>query len=106
MSKLIREIRKDGFLKNPIIVDRNTKVILDGHHRFNALRRMNCKKIMVCFVDYNSDKIRVYPRGKMKVTKEKIINAGLSGKKLKAKTTKHMIPNRPVNICLDLKYLK
>ncbi|MFA5747099.1 MAG: ParB N-terminal domain-containing protein [Candidatus Paceibacterota bacterium] len=38
LRKLIKEIKKDGFINNPIIVDRNTRIILDGHHRFNAIK--------------------------------------------------------------------
>jgi len=38
LRKLIREIQKDGFINNPIIVDKNTRIILDGHHRFNAIK--------------------------------------------------------------------
>ncbi len=38
LRKLIREIKADGYIKDPIIADVNTMVILDGHHRFNALK--------------------------------------------------------------------
>lgn len=37
LKKLLKEITSDGFLDNPIIVDKNTMIILDGHHRFNVL---------------------------------------------------------------------
>lgn len=37
VKKLMREMRRDGYIDNPIIVDRNTMIILDGHHRFHAL---------------------------------------------------------------------
>jgi ParB-like chromosome segregation protein Spo0J len=38
LKELIEEIGKDGYINDPIIVDKNTKVILDGHHRFNAIK--------------------------------------------------------------------
>jgi len=38
LKELIEEIKKDGFINDPMIVDRNTKIILDGHHRFNAIK--------------------------------------------------------------------
>lgn len=38
LKKLLKEIDCDGFLDNPIIVDKNTVIILNGHHRFNVLK--------------------------------------------------------------------
>ena len=38
LKELIKEIAKDGYISDPIIVDINTKIILDGHHRFNAIK--------------------------------------------------------------------
>jgi len=40
LSELIREIKHDGFVRNPIIVDKNTMIILDGHHRFSAIKSL------------------------------------------------------------------
>jgi len=106
LEKLKQEIRLDGILKDPIIVDKNTKIILDGHHRFNSIKQLGYKKILVYFVDYTSPKIRVLSRRKRKVTKKDVIQAGLSGKKMLEKTSKHLIPNRPRSICVKLEKLK
>jgi ParB-like chromosome segregation protein Spo0J len=38
LKELIKEIARDGYISDPIIVDKNTKIILDGHHRFNAIK--------------------------------------------------------------------
>ncbi|KKR88535.1 MAG: Transcriptional regulator [Candidatus Gottesmanbacteria bacterium GW2011_GWA2_41_12] len=37
LKQLVREIRNDGYIKDPIIADENTMIILDGHHRYNSL---------------------------------------------------------------------
>lgn len=42
-KELKKEILSDGFLKEPIIVDINTMVVLDGHHRFNILKKLGYK---------------------------------------------------------------
>lgn len=40
LNKLQKKIAADGCITDPIIVDKNTMVILDGHHRFNAIKRL------------------------------------------------------------------
>jgi len=92
LEELKEEIKSDGVLKFAIAVDKNTNVILDGHHRFNALRKLECKKIPVVFVDYGSPDI-VVKNGKTneELTKSIIIQAGFTQKKLPPKATNHMI---------------
>ncbi|GAG02374.1 unnamed protein product, partial [marine sediment metagenome] len=61
LDVLLGEIKKDGVLKHPVVVDRKTNVILDGHHRVTALKKLGIKKIPVYLVDYMNKEIRVYP---------------------------------------------
>ena len=70
MSELIR----DNMIKQPIIVDRNTGIILDGHHRYNAARILGLKKIPVFFVDYLSDDVKIEKRREdIEVSKEIVL---------------------------------
>jgi len=99
LGKLKEEIIKDGFLRKAISVDVNSMVVLDGHHRLNALRELGCNKIPVIFVDYRSPDIVVKKwtveddilLEDIIVTKEYIINTALSEKRLPVKTSKHLI---------------
>jgi len=92
LRELRKEIESDGVLKFAIAVDKDTNIILDGHHRFDALRELGCEKIPAVFVDYNSPQIRVESwRSGWKVTKEMVVEAGLSEKKLPPKTSRHMV---------------
>ena len=92
LKELEEEIRSDGILKFAIAVDKNTNVILDGHHRLNALKKIGCKRIPVVFVDYNSPAIEVKARKNgEKLTKRIVIEAALNGKKLPPKASKHMV---------------
>ncbi len=92
LEALKNEILSDGILKMPIAVDRSTYIILDGHHRLHALRRIGCRKIPVIMVDYQSPEICVVPwREGEVVTKEMILETALSGKRMQPKTSKHMI---------------
>ena len=45
MMRVQRDLVRDGMIKDPIIVDQRTMVILDGHHRYNALKRMGYKYV-------------------------------------------------------------
>lgn len=92
LEDLKNEILSDGILKMPIAVDRITYIILDGHHRLHALKKIGCKKIPVILVDYQSPEIEVIPwREGEKITKEMIIDTALTGKRMRPKTSKHMI---------------
>lgn len=92
LKELKEEIRSDGILKLAIAVDINTNIILDGEHRFNALKELGCKRIPVVFVDYNSPDIKVQAwRKGEQLTKKDVIKAGFSEKKLPPMTTKHMV---------------
>ena len=91
LEKLKSQIMKDGHLKIPIIVDKNTNIILDGHYRLNSLKKLGFSKIAVYFVDYNSPSIfvHVWRNGEI-ITKEDVLRAGLTGNKFPPKTSKHM----------------
>ena len=92
LEALKNEILSDGILKMPIAVDKKTYIILDGHHRLHALRRIGCKKIPVILFDYLSPQIKVLPqREGEQVTKAMVIQTALSGRRMPPKTSKHMI---------------
>ncbi len=92
LEQLKDEILLDGILKMPIAVDKTTYIILDGHHRLHALKRIGCKRIPVILFDYQSTEIEVVPhRDGETVTKEMIIQTVLEGKRMPPKTSKHMI---------------
>ena len=92
LKKLKNQIIREKILKKPIAVDKNTRIIIDGHTRFNSLKQLGYSKIPVFFIDYNSPEIFVRPwRNGMKITKEDVLSAGLNGKKLPPKTSKIIV---------------
>lgn len=92
LKELKTEIKSDKILKLAIAIDKDTNIILDGHHRSEALKELRCKTIPAVFVDYNSPQIKVKSwRYYWKVTKEMVIEAGLGNNKLPPNTSKHMI---------------
>lgn len=59
VQRLSREIRVDAEVHDPLIVDQGDFLILDGMHRFNALKRLGCRFAPCCLLDYGSPQIKV-----------------------------------------------
>lgn len=104
LIKIKHLIKKSGVFKEPIIVDKDKLVILDGHHRFNTCKELGLSKIPCIEVDYlNDPKIKVVTRRKkFLISKEIVINMGLSNKVFPAKTTKHYISCRVKKLKIPL----
>lgn len=82
-------------LKFPIIADKRTNIILDGHSRYKIFKELGIKKIPVFFVDYKDERITLqsWRPGINKVTKEDVIRIVERGWIFPPKTTKHMFSN-------------
>lgn len=59
LEQLAKSIKKDGYVKHPIMVDEKSLVVLDGMHRVAALKKLGCRRIPVCLVDYESPAVKV-----------------------------------------------
>jgi len=108
LERTIEEIKREGFLKKPILVARDDYVILDGHHRFEALRELGCRKIPCYLVDYFSDVVQLgtWPEAKDRdVTKEDVIRRALAGDPFPPKTTRHIVRVPLPDIVTDLEDL-
>ena len=92
LKALKAEIEADGMLFRPIVVDEETDVVLDGHHRLEALRLLGCSRIPVCYVSYVSDRIGVMSMIKgLEITKAKVVQAAMRGEPFPPKTTWHYL---------------
>jgi histidinol-phosphate/aromatic aminotransferase/cobyric acid decarboxylase-like protein len=88
-NKLLEYLNdNDYFILPSIILDSTNFVILDGHHRLNILKDLGKKEEYVLLINYNSESI--IPHETNNVTKKEIIEAGLSGKLLPSKSSKHV----------------
>jgi hypothetical protein len=59
LNKLKVRIERDGVQSAPILVDRNTHVVLDGMHRTAVLKELGCRFTCVCLLDYFDPSISV-----------------------------------------------
>ncbi|MFC1790281.1 ParB N-terminal domain-containing protein [Patescibacteria group bacterium] len=108
VEELASEISKDGILRNPLVVDQQTMVVLDGHHRFAALQKLGAKRAPVHLVNYQDKQVRVYLRRKEllgELIKAAVINKALSGEIFPQKTTRHLLKKRVLGINCHLKHL-
>jgi hypothetical protein len=56
---LSREIQKEGLVRDPLLVDQEDNVILDGMHRFSSLKTLKCRFAPTCLLDYDNPQIKV-----------------------------------------------
>ncbi len=91
VSKLKARLAKGKFI--PIVVTRvagkKKYVVLDGHHRLNALRALGFGKIPCIVVDYNDVRLGHWRKRYRHIRKRDVIAWALEGKKFPHKTTRH-----------------
>lgn len=92
-------------LKRPVLVADDAFVILDGHHRVEALRSLGCKRVPTYLVDYGSDLVTLdtWPDAEVKVvTKREVLRRGRSRDLFPPKTTRHgltvPLEDRPISL--------
>ncbi|MCS7127571.1 MAG: ParB N-terminal domain-containing protein [Thaumarchaeota archaeon] len=59
VASIGRELLSAGKLYHPIVVEASHGVILDGSHRFEALRRVGARAVLVYSVDYFSEEVEL-----------------------------------------------
>ncbi len=94
LEQLTDQIRKDGSLRRPILVADGDFVILDGHHRVEAVRALGARRIPAYLIDYFSDIVLLstWPDAVVSiVTKEDVIRRGRTGDLFPPKTSRHTV---------------
>lgn len=98
LELLRQEILRDGILKYPIIADEKTRVILDGMHRWLALKSLGYTLIPVILADaFQNPRIRVGKRrihryiinSEDEINISEVISAGLNRCLMKPRSTRH-----------------
>ncbi|KZN47389.1 ParB N-terminal domain-containing protein [Pseudoalteromonas luteoviolacea] len=106
-SYLADKISKHKVWTHPVLIDEQTNVILDGHHRFSAARALKLTKIPCLMVNYDSPLISVkcWDTG-VEIDKSQVISTALAGKLLNKKSTKHeLLIKIPLQYALPIEFL-
>jgi len=89
-NELLKKIQTNGYVA-PIVVDKKTLIILDGHHRCAVLKAMAFTTIPVHFVDYQNEIVKVSSWKKNEdLTKDEVVTMGMSKNLFPPKTSKHL----------------
>lgn len=106
IAQVIKQIENEEIVDYPILLDSKYHVILDGHHRFTALKEMGVERIPAVEVDYfRDDLVKLETRKncpKKHLSKQDVLRMGLSPDVFPPKSTRHTLrdPLVPENVPL------
>ncbi len=108
VEKLKVQLVRDGVQIKPILVDSRGLVILDGHHRVEALKRLGAVYVAAVIVDYDNDEcisVDSWRKG-WNVTKREVRERGLKGLLYPPRTSRHKPKFDIPDVRVPLKVLK
>tara|TARA_X000001036_G_scaffold26806_1_gene22305 strand:+ start:283 stop:690 length:408 start_codon:yes stop_codon:yes gene_type:complete len=95
VEEMYQKIHTNNYFHKPLLVDRTTMTILDGHHRYNASLRLGLTSVPAIVVDYLEDEaISVeawHPREPRSVSKQDVLAAATGSDLMPPKSTRHAI---------------
>ncbi|HTT17010.1 MAG TPA: ParB N-terminal domain-containing protein [Thermoplasmata archaeon] len=92
VDELVAELRRTGEFREPIWVARDTWVILNGHHRVEASRRLGLKFVPAWVFDYHGDHVELDRwRPGPPIDKEEVVRRAHRGRPFPPKTTRHRL---------------
>lgn len=110
LEEMLEKIRRRDYFHKPVLVDRESLTILDGHHKWTAAGMLKLKLVPVVKVDYLTDeRIVVEPRpesGTTHITKEEVVAMGRSETVYPPKSSRHVLPFELPRFKIPLKILR
>jgi hypothetical protein len=95
IEEVLQEITEHSGVPAPIVVAEGSWVVLDGHHRLEALRKLGAKRVPAWLVDYDDTAVSVekWPDAKVRTnpTKKAIVKRAKKGMLYPPKTSRHKI---------------
>lgn len=110
VEELCHLMEDAGRMTEPILVDRASGTILDGHHRYTASLRLGLVRVPAIQFAYLEDEaitVDVWPdAGIDSVTKRQVVDMALRGERFAPKTTRHTLPSDLPEIAIPLDDLR
>jgi len=96
-ATLADTIMREQLWRIPITLECNSLAVMDGHHRFEAARRLKLNYVPCLLLDYDQVEVIATRQGYV-VTPEEIVRRARSGDLYPPKTTRHRFPS-PLPAC-------
>ena len=100
VDRMVKTLSRSRIVREPILVSREGRVILNGHHRYAALRALGAARVPAWVVDYTDEKVQLdrWSPGPP-ISKRDVLDRAQSGTLYPPKTTRHRLhltlPARP-----------
>lgn len=91
VERLVKEIRSQGLVREPIWIAEPEGVILNGHHRYEALRRLGVRRVPAWAVDYSDTAMELnrWSPGPP-LDKAEVVRRAQEGSLFPPKTSRHL----------------
>jgi len=111
VAALVDAIGRWGAYRKPLLVDRESGSILDGHHRYFAALELGLTRVPAALVDYLEDdsiSVELWPgdHGVASISKQDVIDMCLSADVFPPKTSKHTFARPLLPIFVPLEELR
>lgn len=104
---LLKKISADGHWYEPIVIDEESYIVMDGHHRLEVAKKIGLKKIPCALLNYGQPSVSVYKTlSNKKFNILTIKHAAMTGNKLPVKTTRHVLSVKIENVDISLEELR
>lgn len=91
-ANISRSIAENGYHGPPILVEARYLIILDGHHRVNALRSLGARWVPAVLLEYGDERLTLSSwRPDVSVTPSEVVRRALAGLLYPPKTTRHLL---------------
>lgn len=91
VEAMVAQLRIDGRVYEPIWVSREEHVVLNGHHRLAALKRLGAHRAPAWVMDYDDPSLTLERWGPgPPITKVEVVEHARAGRLFPPKTTRHL----------------
>ncbi len=100
VDRLVTELREEGRVLDPLWVSEGSFVILNGHHRFQALRRLGAERAPAWVIDYEDPRVHLERwQPDPPIAKAEVVARAIERRPFPPTTTRHSLefplPHRP-----------